>query len=194
MTEPNLILIEQPQPTRADALKNRALILETASRLFAEKGVGAVTMSDIAEAAEIGKGTLYRHFENKLALCHTLLDEDQRSLQERSLQYLRTHDDPLSNLSWFLAEVAHFVNRNAALLCVGTHHGTILDHPAHWWWWQTIRGLLEQINPAGDLDYISDMLYLMLDVRTIFFQREQQGYSIERISANLVDTLRRLTR
>jgi len=194
MTEPNLIVIEQPQPTRADALKNRALILETASRLFAEKTVAEVTMSDIAEAAEIGKGTLYRHFENKVALCHALLDEDQRALQERALEYLRTHDDALSNLGWFLMEVAHFVSRNSELLCVGTNHGTILDHPAHWWWRQTIRGLLGQINPAGDLDYMSDMLYLMLDVRTIHFQQERQGYSIERISDGLLNTLQQLTR
>jgi AcrR family transcriptional regulator len=192
MKEPNLIVIDQPQHTRADALKNRALILETASRLFNERGVSAVTMSDIVEEAAIGKGTLYRHFENKFDLCHSMLDHDQRALQERSLEYLREHDDALANLSWFLAEIAHFVDRNIELLCVGTDHGAVLDHPAHWWWRMTIRGLLGQINPPGDLDYISDMLYLMLDVRTIFFQRQQQGYSIERISDGLVDILHQL--
>jgi AcrR family transcriptional regulator len=193
MKEPNLIVIDQQQPTRADALKNRALILETASHLFAERGVNAVTMSDIAEAAGIGKGTLYRHFENKVDLCHAMLDHDQRALQERSLEYLRLHNDPLANLGWFLSEVAHFVDRHFELLCVGTNHGTVLDHPAHWWWRMTIRGLLGQINVVGDLDYLSDMFYLMLDVRTIYFQREQ-GYSIERISEGLLDMLHQLVR
>lgn len=195
MTEPNLILQDQqpPSPTRADALKNRALILETAARLFAEKGVSAVTMSDIAEAAEIGKGTLYRHFDNKPQLCQALLDHDQRNLQERALDYLRTHSDPIDNLGWFLVEVALFVDRNTEMLCVGNNHSIALEHPAHWWWRQTIAGLLSQINPGRDLDYMTDLLYVMLDVRTIYFQRQVHGYSISRITNGLLETLHQLT-
>lgn len=195
MIEPNLILQDQqPQPpTRADALKNRALILETASHLFAKKGVNGVTMSDIAEAAEIGKGTLYRHFENKTQLCQALLDHDQRHLQERSLEYMRTNGNALDNLGWFLVEVALFVDRNSELLCVGNNHSIALEHPAHWWWRQTIRGLLGQLNLSGDLDYMTDLLYVMLDVRSIYFQRQTQGYSIARITDGLRETLARLT-
>lgn len=196
MIEPNLILDKQvsPPPMRADALKNRALILATASRLFAAQGVNAVTMCEIAEAAEIGKGTLYRHFDNKTELCQALLDHDQRNLQERALDYLRTHGDPRDNLGWFLVEVALFVDRKSEMLGVGSHHGSALEHPAHWWWRQTIRGLLGQINPPGDLDYLTDMLYIMLDVRTIHFQRQVQGYPISRITDGLLHTLHRITR
>jgi AcrR family transcriptional regulator len=195
MIEPNLILQDnQPQPpSRADALKNRALILETASRLFAEKGVEKVTMNHIAEAAEIGKGTLYRHFDNKTALCQALLDHDQRHLQEHSLEYMRSNGNALDNLEWFLVEVALFVDRNSELLCVGNNHFITLEHPAHWWWRQTIRGLLAQINLSGDLDYVTDLLYVMLDIRTIHFQRSVQGYSITRITDGIRETLRRIT-
>ncbi|MBZ0290197.1 MAG: TetR/AcrR family transcriptional regulator [Anaerolineae bacterium] len=198
MTEPkNLILhdIGQPSPpTRADALKNRALILTTAARLFAERDIHRVTMSDIAEAAEIGKGTLYRHFEDKAQLCQALLDEDQRSLQDRALDYFRSQGNPLDNLGWFLVEVALFVDRNASLLCVSSDHTKTLSHPAHWWWRQTIRGLLGQINPPGDLEYLTDLLYVMLDINTIYFQRTSQGYSIQRIADGLLDTLHRITK
>jgi AcrR family transcriptional regulator len=192
MSEPNLTLQDNQQPTRADALKNRALILKTACRLIKERGVHNVTMSDIAEAAEIGKGTLYRNFENKSELCRALLDQDQRDLQERSLDYLRKHGDPLANLSWFLVEVVEFVDRNNPLLCAAGEQVSKLDHPAHWWWRQTIRGLLGHINPPGDLDYLSDVLYMMLDVHTIFFQRQIQGYSVERITAGLLETLAKI--
>ncbi|MEO8613137.1 MAG: helix-turn-helix domain-containing protein [Chloroflexota bacterium] len=196
MTEVNLVLQDtqqQPPPTRADALKNRALILTTAARLFVEGNVHDVTMSDIAEAAEIGKGTLYRHFDNKAELCQALLDEDQRALQDRALEYFRTQGNPLDNLGWFLVEVALFVDRNSHLLCVSSDHIMTLEHPAHWWWRQTIRGLLGQLNLPGDVEYFADLLYVMLDVNTIYFQRKNQGYPIERITDGLLDTLHRIT-
>jgi AcrR family transcriptional regulator len=196
MTEPNLTLQEKEtveQPTRADALKNRALILKTAMQLFTEKNVHDVTMSDIAEAAGIGKGTLYRHFKDKAQLCQSMLDEDQRSLQDRSLEYFRTQGNPLDNLGWFLVEAALFVDRNRPLLCVSSANMMTLEHPAHWWWRQTIRGLLGQINPPGDIDYLSDVLFVMLDLNTIYFQRKNQGYSIQRVTDGLLDTLHRIT-
>jgi hypothetical protein len=61
----------------------------------------------------------------------------------------------------------------------------MLNHPAHIWWRQTIVGLLEQIPYRGDIHYVADMLYIMLDVQTLQFQREIKGYSLERMIAAL---------
>jgi AcrR family transcriptional regulator len=192
MTDDKL-MISHSQSTRSDKVKNRALILETAARLFAESGVEEVTMDAIAEAAGVGKGTLYRHFKNgKPDLCHALLDEDQRRLQERTLEQMRIFADPLANLQWFLNEALHFVDRNQALLCVNSASAGSLAHPAHWWWRQTIRGLLAQIRPSGDVDYMADTLYVMIDVHTIAFLRLVRGYDLERISAALLATLDKL--
>jgi AcrR family transcriptional regulator len=198
MSDEHLILTPQhdpprPQPGRADAVKNRELLLETAKRLFAAENVEAVTMSAIAEAAGVGKGTLYRHFENKVELCQALLDEDSRSFQARTLEHLRGTESARQRLRWFLRETLEFVERNSQLLCVGTGGTSSLEHPAHWWWRQTIRGLLTQINPPGDLDYIADMLYMMVDVHTVYFQRQVRGYSLERIEDGLATVVERLT-
>lgn len=189
----NLILMEQ-RPSRSDAVKNRALLLETAQRLFTEKGVEAVSMSAIAEAAGVGKGTLYRHFPDKTAICQTLLDEDQRDLQDRSLLYFRNHNDPLTNLRWFLAEVVDFVERNSPLLCVGAVDAGLksLEHPAHMWWRHTIRVFLQQLNPQIDVDYAADVLYVMLDVHVAYFQRMSLGYDSARIVDGLTSTLNQL--
>jgi AcrR family transcriptional regulator len=189
----DLILPSFPQPTRSDAVKNRALLLETARRLFAEQGVHAVSMSAIAEAAGVGKGTLYRHFENKAELCQALLDEDQRDLQERALEYLRRSPTACDSLRWFMSEVLRFVDRNRVMLCQGLSAAAFLQHPAHWWWRQTIHGLLEQMNPSADLDFLADTLYAALDVHTIYFLRHVQGYSLERVTEGILGNLDKLT-
>src|SRR5437868_5301772 len=58
---------------RADAARNRARVLEAAARLFDEQGVENVSMDAIAEAACVGKGTLYRRFGDRARLA---LDAD----------------------------------------------------------------------------------------------------------------------
>ncbi len=52
---------------RADAARNRARLLEAAEKVFAAKGV-SVPIDEIAAAAGVGVGTLYRHFPTKEAL------------------------------------------------------------------------------------------------------------------------------
>jgi AcrR family transcriptional regulator len=52
---------------RADAERNRELLLQAATTIFAEKGAGA-SLEEIARAAGVGIGTLYRHFPTRDAL------------------------------------------------------------------------------------------------------------------------------
>lgn len=56
-----------PRKPRADAARNRELILTTAREAFTKLGAD-VTMDDVAKQAGIGPGTLYRHFPNRDAL------------------------------------------------------------------------------------------------------------------------------
>ncbi|MCG5218597.1 TetR/AcrR family transcriptional regulator [Streptosporangium sp. KLBMP 9127] len=53
--------------SRTDAERNRARVLEVARDLFAERG-DEVQMADVARAAEVGIGTVYRHFPTRRAL------------------------------------------------------------------------------------------------------------------------------
>lgn len=190
----NLLLQEELRPTRADAVKNRELLLKTARQLFAEQGVEHVSMSAIADAAGVGKGTLYRHFTDKADLCHALLDHEQRELQERTLIRLSEGGDPVEALCWFLVEVAQFVEDNGLLLCegMGQMEAMGLGHPAHLWWRQTIRALLVQTGRPMDVDYTADMLYVMLDVHVAYFQRKVMGYGSTQIINGLLNTVMRL--
>jgi len=54
-------------PLRADARQNHARLIKAATEAFAEKGADA-PLEDIARRAEVGIGTLYRHFPTRLDL------------------------------------------------------------------------------------------------------------------------------
>ena len=66
--------MQQPAPEPGTSLRERnktakqERILEAATRLFAEKGYEAVTTAEIAEAAEVGVGTLFRYAGSKAEL------------------------------------------------------------------------------------------------------------------------------
>ena len=55
------------KPLRADALRNRARVLQVAEDVFAERGTG-VSTEEIARRAGVGVGTVFRHFPTKESL------------------------------------------------------------------------------------------------------------------------------
>lgn len=196
--DPIFLGADRERPARADALQNRAEILEAAQRLFAEHGVQSVSMNQIACEAGVGKGTLYRHFRNKSDLCHALLDGEQRALQDRTFEYLRvSQESPQSLLQWFLRNLCNYIAANIALLVETTQEryadGRMdLAHPAHHWQWLTILGLLRQMPLDGDIEYLADVLYTLLDPRVYYFQHHVRGYEHSRIIDGILDTAERL--
>jgi len=60
-------------PRRKDAQRNREAILSAAKELFATSA--DVPMYEIARAAGIGQGTLYRHFADRRSIAIALFDE-----------------------------------------------------------------------------------------------------------------------
>jgi AcrR family transcriptional regulator len=67
---------------RADAARNRARILAAAAELVAERGIERVSMDDVARAACVGTGTLYRRFGDRAGLALALLDDHTRAFQD----------------------------------------------------------------------------------------------------------------
>src|SRR5204863_1791046 len=77
-----LTVRDQPPQERGDAARNRTLLLDAARRLIAERGADSVTTDDIAAAAGVGKGTLFRRFGSRAGLMIVLLDEDEKIQQQ----------------------------------------------------------------------------------------------------------------
>jgi polyketide synthase 12 len=70
---------------RADASRNRRLLLATAREMLAEHGADKLTMDGLAERARLGKGTVFRRFGSRAGIFQALLDDDERGFQQRVL-------------------------------------------------------------------------------------------------------------
>ena len=55
-------------PTVTKDNETEARILKAAERLFARRGYGGTTTRDLAQAAGVAEGTLFRHFDSKKAI------------------------------------------------------------------------------------------------------------------------------
>jgi len=66
--------LSSPSVLRADAARNRELIVAAASEVFAERGLEAST-AEIAERAGVGEGTLFRRFPSKDDLINAVIED-----------------------------------------------------------------------------------------------------------------------
>ena len=76
-----------------EKMARKNAILEAARTVFFEKGFHAATMDQIAETAELSKGSLYLHFPSKEELYVTLILEGLEILHERFLQAAKDTKD-----------------------------------------------------------------------------------------------------
>ena len=196
----------QPRIERADAAANRLRILQVAEKLFAQQGVANVNMADIATAAEVGKGTLYRRFANKSELCLALIDEQMAAFQNDRLAQMRlltAQDVPkMEQLAIFLDELVYFTEAHSPILCEVQRAGLLSGSEAensslpHFWQYMTIHGLLKtavshnEIPADLDLDYLADALLAPLKADLFRFQRQVRGFSLAQISQGLQTLVR----
>ncbi|MHA6732445.1 TetR/AcrR family transcriptional regulator [Devosia sp. A369] len=92
---------------RADARRNRDKILSVAMQSFASHGVGA-SLEEIAKAAGVGAGTLYRHFPSREALLVAALQDSQVALRAQACQAQQIAD-PDAALSAWLADLQAYL-------------------------------------------------------------------------------------
>lgn len=93
----------QRPPLRADARRNRAMILTAAHEVFAEEGLEVQTQV-VARRAGVAVGTVFRHFPTKEALIESVGAMQLRSVLKRCRQALEEADPPgaFERLVWHL--------------------------------------------------------------------------------------------
>jgi len=87
-------------------VRTRRRLKEAALDIFSEKSVDATTVEEITEKADVGKGTLYQHFEDKEEIVVTLVEEAVEHLIDR----IRAYDRPPDTLGLMLEHLlnAHY--------------------------------------------------------------------------------------
>jgi AcrR family transcriptional regulator len=81
----------QPQRLRADAARNRRLLLDTAAAAFAKQGI-EVSIAEIAQRAGVGKGTVFRHFATKDDLIAAIVGDQLGCLSDAGNALLESAD------------------------------------------------------------------------------------------------------
>lgn len=181
---------------RADAARNRRRVLVAAQELFAERGVAAVTMDDVAASAGVGKGTLYRRFGDKAGLAAALLDAREHELQARILYGPGPLgpdplEPPVARLVAFVAAYLSYVDGalDVVLLSqtatVGARHAT----GAHAFWRAHCRHLLVAAE-APDPEVRAEVLLAALTAEQVRYWRRIALRPLDELAAALV----RLTR
>jgi AcrR family transcriptional regulator len=98
--------------TRLPAAERRDQLLDAANTVFSKVGFEATRMEDVAEAAGVAKGLLYKHFDSKDALFEALLEREGGEFAESLRRRLEegAADGPMgalrAGLSVWLQEMA----------------------------------------------------------------------------------------
>lgn len=64
-------------------LKTREKLIDVARQLFAHKGIENTTMSDIANASDKGRRTIYTYFKNKREIYNAVIEKESEQLVAR---------------------------------------------------------------------------------------------------------------
>lgn len=187
---------------RRDAMEHRRRILQVAQSLFAKHGVHAVSMHQIAKTAGIGQGTLYRRYAHKGDLCMDLLHEQHEQLltDVTALFTAKATAPALERLDGVLSLSITFLEGQGALLgpvALTEMRETVCDEAAndqpklfYFWLHDLFAELLTEAVERGELapldsSFTADAILATLNPMFYRFQRQERGFSSERILQGL---------
>jgi len=177
-----LPVTDQSPAERGDAARNRTLLLDAARRLIAERGADAVTTDDIAAAAGVGKGTLFRRFGSRAGLMMVLLDEDEKQQQQEFMfgpPPLGPGAPPLERLIAYGHARLRFVRRHHAVMSETNRDPQMRFSAPAMLQHRHVRVLLEEAGTTGDLDAQAAALLALLDPDYVHHQLTDRGQTLE---------------
>lgn len=193
MPPAELPLLNDPPPPRRDAARNRDAVLQAALCLVAQEGAAAVTMESVAEAAGVGKGTVFRRFGSRQGLMGEVLNQSEMAWQAEVI----SGAPPLGPGAPAYDRLLAFgrsrleLNLRHADLIEAASGGTGRSRPAWAFTAIHVRHLLAECGVEGDLPLLADALLASLDT-FIVRQQVRDGVAVERIAEAWCDLARRV--
>jgi AcrR family transcriptional regulator len=177
---------------RADAARNRARILQVAAELIDERGIENVSMQDVAEAARVGTGTLYRRFGDRAGLALALLDADTIAFQNAFLSGpppLGPGAPAVERLRAWGERYLELMEEHAGLIGAASARPGTGPEPMYA---THLAMLLREAAPGCDPEYTAQALLAALGPVQHVHAREGLGWSPARLRAGwraLVDAI-----
>ena len=139
------------RPLRRDAERNRRRILDAARELMAERGV-EVSLEQVAAAADVGVGTVYRRFPDRESLVRALFSEHVDAVVALASQ-ARECRDPWQGIQDFLGAVLAMqaADRGLSQILRGGGLGAALAHEARIRITPVVDQLATRARNAGQL-------------------------------------------
>ncbi|MFF8264674.1 TetR/AcrR family transcriptional regulator [Streptomyces virginiae] len=174
---------------RADAQRNREAVLTAADALFAaSSSPHGVSMDDIAAAAGVGKGTLFRRFGDRAGLIAAVITSRLEPLQRtvREVQEA-TGTAPRQRVLALLDTSLTFKIENRNLMAAAEDAGLSSPYRAqhYGWWHETLRAALDQVPGVHDPDFTAHALLATIRADLVTHLIDEQKKSPEGLRSSL---------
>lgn len=180
---------------RADAARNRKLLLDAASELVQQSGADALTMDALAKHAGVGKGTVFRRFGNRAGLMYALLDESDRKLQAAYMfgaPPLGPGAPPLERLLAFGRARLSFTEIEGDVLRAATDKPARYSGAPYNIAKTHVSMLLRQAGAVGEISLLADSLLAPLDAALVLHQIRVSGFGLQQVGDNWEALVRRV--
>ncbi|WP_279105450.1 TetR/AcrR family transcriptional regulator [Gordonia paraffinivorans] len=184
---PIQLSVTNAETERADAARNRRLLLAAAKNLIDHHGASAVTMEAVAREAGVGKGTVFRRFGNRTGLMLALLDHSESEMQQAYLsgpEPLGPGAPPLERLlAYGRARLKLTCDHLDILLEAGGTAEDFLTHPAGRASTQHVRILLRQLGFDDDVEFMALTVQAPMSAGSVRYLMQEVGFDLETITA-----------
>ncbi|WP_310723646.1 helix-turn-helix domain-containing protein [Streptomyces sp. N2A] len=176
---------------RKDAARNRKAVLEAADALFARaERPEDLTMADIAAAAGVGKGTLFRAFGDRAGLLRALYEarlEPVREAADAGPPPLGPATPPQERVPALLDAILCFKldNRRLALALEESGSNSLYQAEHYERWHGLLRSMLEQIPGLDDAAFTAHALLAATRADLVERLADQEGTPRERLRDQL---------
>lgn len=175
---------------RKDAAENQLRIEEKAKELFEEIGVEKTSMNRISKELGIGMGTLYRHFEDKSALCYKLIENDFDTLFKQ-MEY-EEQDKQKTNYAKFEIYLTQFLEFKSThseyLKCVEKkeYQGDFRNTTTFQKLFDKFFNVFQESDNQAWRTFKTDMLLNALSTKSYEYQVNQRKLSNEQLKLLLI--------